>query len=153
MRQPIAVLVAGFVVSAVTAAEDDTKAELKRFEGSWEVVSIEASLMKTAPGKGAPQKAIIKDGKATFFAQGKELPTFKDLTLAIDPKKKPKVLDFIRGGNECLPCIYELTDQELKLAMPLVPKERKPGDRLPRPESFDTTGKPFLVLIMKRSKG
>jgi len=38
-------------------------------------------------------------------------------------------------------------------AMPLIPKPRKPGEPLARPESFDTKGKPFMVLTAKRSKG
>jgi uncharacterized protein (TIGR03067 family) len=107
---------------------------------------------KKVEAKEAPDKAVIKAGKATFFSQGKELPTFKDLKMEIDPKKKPKVLDLVRDEKESLPCIYELKEGEWKLAMPLVPKERKPGEQLPRPESFDTKDKPVMVLIAKRSK-
>jgi hypothetical protein len=31
--------------------------------------------------------------------------------------------------------------------------ERKPGERLPRPESFDAKDKPVVVLTAKRAKG
>jgi uncharacterized protein (TIGR03067 family) len=148
----VVVLVAALVVAAVAAADDATSTDLQALEGAWDIVSIEADGMKVDAGKGAPEKAVIKDGKATFFSQGKPIPTFKDLKLRIDATKKPRAVDLLRGDEESLPCIYEVTADELKLAMPLVPKERKPGEALQRPESFDTKDKPVTVLLAKRSK-
>jgi uncharacterized protein (TIGR03067 family) len=152
MKWPIAVLVAGFAVPAGAVADDAAKADLAKLEGTWDVVSIEAGGMKMPAGQGGPEKAVIKDGVATFFAQGKAMPTFKDLKLQLDPKKKPKAVDLVRGGKEILPCIYEVTDDGLKLAMPLVPLNRKPQEPLPRPESFDSKGQEFIVLTAKRGK-
>ena len=80
------------------------------------------------------------------------MPTFKDLKLQVDAKQKPNAVDLVRGEKERLPCIFEVTADELKLAMPLVPKERKPGEELQRPESFDSKDKPVMVLLAKRSK-
>ena len=152
MKCLIAILVAGFFVSAGFAADDQSKADMKKFEGTWEVVSIEMGGKKIAAGKGAPDKAVIKDGNATFFAAGKALRTFQDLKLKLDPKRKPKAVDLVRGGKETLPCIYEVTAKTLKLAMPMVRKKRNPGEKLPRPKSFDSQDKPVLVLSAKRSK-
>lgn len=36
--------------------------------------------------------------------------------------------------------------------MPMVPEDPKPGELLPRPESFDSKDKPVLVLHAKRQK-
>lgn len=152
MKWSTAVLVAGLIVSVGPGADDDRKNEMQKLEGTWKIVSIEMAGKKVDPGKGAPEQAVIKDGKATFFTGGKEIPTFKDLKLELDPTKKPKSLDLVRGEKESLPCIYEVTADELKVAMPLVPKERKPGEALPRPESFDLKDKPFMVLTAKRDK-
>jgi uncharacterized protein (TIGR03067 family) len=153
MWWPVTVLMAGFVVSAHAADKDDSETDLRKLEGTWEIVSIEAGGKKVDAGKGAPEKAVIKHGKATFFAAGKEMPTFKDLKLELDTKRKPKAVDLVRGEKEVLPCIYELTADVLKLAMPLVPAEKKAGESLSRPKSFDSKGEPFLVLSAKQRKG
>ncbi|HSQ56579.1 MAG TPA: hypothetical protein VLM40_12625, partial [Gemmata sp.] len=97
-----------------------------------------------------PDEVVIKDGKANFLSAGKELETFRNLKIELDPKKKPRAMDLLRGPNEGLPCIYEVTATDLKIAMPLVPKKRKPGEGLPRPESFDSKDKPVMVFIAKR---
>lgn len=151
MKWAIAFLVACLLVSAAQSG-DDAQAELRKLEGAWHVVSFEWAGMKADPFKGGPEKAVIKGGKATFFTGGKEIPHLTDLKLILDPKKKPKAVDLVRGEKESLPCIYEVTADELKIAMPYVPKDRKPGENLPRPESFDTKDKPFMVLTAKRSK-
>lgn len=151
-RQVVA-LVTALGVGSIAVAGDDTKADLRALEGAWEIVGIEAGGRKLEGGKGAPEKAVVKDGKATFFSQGKEMSTFKDLKLMIDAKKQPKAVDLVRGDKESLPCIYEITADGFRLAMPLIPRERKPEEPLPRPESFDTKDKPVMVLTAKRSKG
>jgi uncharacterized protein (TIGR03067 family) len=153
MKQPIVILVASFIVSASLAADDDNKAEMQKLEGTWKIVSFEVEGRKVDPGKGAPEKAVIKSGKATLFAGGKEIPTFRDLKLELDPKKKPKAVDLVRGEKESLPCIYEVTAKELKLAMPLIPDKKKPTDKLSRPESFESKDKPIMIMTAKRAKG
>lgn len=138
MKTLITLVAAGSVLAAGVAADADPRAELKKLEGTWEIVSIEAGGKKLDAGKGAPDRLVVKDGVATFSAGGMEIPTFKDLKLQLDPTKKPMAADLVRGGKESLPCIYEVTDAGLKLAMPMVPRDRKPGETLPRPESFDS---------------
>jgi hypothetical protein len=80
------------------------------------------------------------------------MPTFKDLRLVVDPTKTPKAIDLVRGDKESLPCIYERTADGFKLAMPMVPRDHKPGDLLPRPTSFETKDRMVMVLTAKRSK-
>ena len=122
MKWYVAVLAAGFA-SAAVAAEDDAKADLAKLDGSWEIVAIEAGGMKMDARKGAPEKAVVREGKATFFTDGKEIPTFKDMRLDLDPKKTPRSVDLVRNEKESLPCIYEIKGDEWKIAMPLVPKK------------------------------
>ena len=154
VKGQIVALLVGFFISAATAsaAQDEIDSDAPLLEGTWNVASIEAGGRKMEAAGGAPEKAVIKDGKVTFFSQGKEMSTFKNLKLQVDAKKKPKALDLVRNANETLPCIYELTQDEWKIAMPLVPKDKKPDELLPRPESFDTSNQPVMVLTAKRVK-
>ncbi len=153
MKWMLGILTASLVTMAGLAADDENKADLKKLEGTWDVVSMEIAGKKFEAGKGAPDKLVVKDGKMTLFADGKEVSTFKDIKLDVDARKKPKAVELVREGKETLPGIYEVTDDEVKLAMPLVPKDRKPGEALPRPESFETKDKPVMVIIAKRGKG
>lgn len=156
MKFSMAILVAGFLVSVGAADDEAGKADLRKLEGVWKVVSLEVADVKVKAGPGRPEKLVIKDGKMTIFSGGKEVPTAKNLRLVLDPNEKPKAVDLVRGEKESLPCIYEVTADKLKLAMPLIRAKKKPGERIPRPESFDTQDaekdKPFLVLTAKRSK-
>jgi uncharacterized protein (TIGR03067 family) len=152
MKWPIATLAAVVFVSVIVAADDDAKAEMQKLEGAWKVVSFEAGGMKVDPGKGAPEKIVIKNGKATFFAGGKEIPHLREVRLDLDPKAKPKAINLVRGENETLPCIYEVTANELKLGMPMAREKGDPGAPAPRPKSFDTKDKPFVVLTTERIK-
>ena len=151
MKWLLAALMMGFLPSAIFGA-DDAKTDLKRLEGTWKVVSVEAAGNKVNPGKGAPEKIVIKDGKLTLFAGGKALPTAKNLKIEIDPKKKPKTINLVRGEKESLPGIYEVKKDKLKLALPLISLDRKPGEKIPRPKSFETKDKPVVVLVAKRSQ-
>ena len=152
MKWYVAVLAAGFA-SAAVAAEDDAKADLAKLDGSWEIVAIEAGGMKMDARKGAPEKAVVREGKATFFTDGKEIPTFKDMRLDLDPKKTPRSVDLVRNEKEKSPCIYEIKGGRMgKSPCPWVPKEGKTGEKLPRPESFDSKDKPVMVMTLKRAK-
>lgn len=152
VKRLLAMLVVGFVVSFGVAADDKNKDELKKFEGTWDIESIEADGRKLPRGMGAPERAVVEAGKISFFTGGKKMPTFRDLALEFDPKSKPKAVNLVRGKNERLPCIYEVTERSLKLAIPLIPRQRDPKEPLPRPKSFETKGKPIMVLTAKRGK-
>jgi uncharacterized protein (TIGR03067 family) len=119
-------------------------------EGAWEVTSLEAIGRKAPPGEG-PERFVVREGRATFFAKGQEMPTFRQLRLDFGASKTPKAVDLVRGEGDFLPCIYELKGDELKLATPLVPPNRKPGEPLVRPSSFDTKDKPVALMVAKRT--
>lgn len=136
---------------ASIAFAEDAKDELVKLTGTWEITSVVAAGNEMPKRKGFVM-LVVKDGRLSMVDDGKPIETFSNLRMTLDPKKSPKVLDLIRGDNEELPAIYELKDDELKIAISMVPLKRKPDEKLPRPESFDSKGKEFLVITAKRRK-
>jgi uncharacterized protein (TIGR03067 family) len=126
----------------------EEKDELKKLEGSWDVVGIEAGGMAVPAGKGAPEKLTIKDGKMTGFGP--------EVSLSTDATKKPKWLNmtFTREGKEAtINAIYELDGDELKICMPLAPKKGSGvAFENKRPEGFETKGKTEMVIKVKKAK-
>jgi hypothetical protein len=138
-------------LSSLPADAQDGKEKLAKLEGRWRVISAVAGGMPIAD-RSAPTSLVIKDGKATFFAEEKAIPTFRDLTLRPDTARESKAIDFIRDGKLMLPCLCDAAGDDLKFAMPMIPERREPGDVIPRPESFDSKDKPVIVFTMKRIK-
>jgi len=141
MRIAMVILLAGALV-----ARADDKDEVKKLDGSWEVISV------TAGGKDLPKdkapNLTIKEGKMTGFGP--------EIKLATDATKKPKWLNmtFTRDGLEqTVNAIYELDGDELKIAMPLAPaKGSGAAFENKRPENWDTTDKPIMLIKAKKSK-
>lgn len=141
MRIATIILLAGTL-----AARADDKDELKKLDGSWEVVSV------TTGGKDFPKdkapNLTIKDGKMTGFGP--------EIKLATDATQKPKWLNmtFTRDGEErTVNAIYELDGDELKIAMPLAPaKGSGKAFENKRPENFDSTDKPVMAIKLKKAK-
>jgi uncharacterized protein (TIGR03067 family) len=152
----VPVIAAALCLWAGSAVCADEAADMKLLTGAWEVTSLEAFGQRVPVGQpGAPDKVVFKDGNATFFAQGKGMEKNIDLRVGLDASKNPKIMDFVRStkvGKESLPCLYEVSAEQLRLAMPMVPADKRPEDPLARPESFDTKGKPVVVLTAKRMK-
>jgi uncharacterized protein (TIGR03067 family) len=130
------------------AARADDKDELKKLEGTWEVVALEAGGQDQAKGKKGPPNLTIKDGVLTGFGP--------EIKLSTDATKKPKWLDmtFTREGMErTVNAIYELTGDELKICMPLAPaKGSGKVFENKRPDGFDTKDKPEMLIKVKRAK-
>lgn len=134
--------------SAISFAADESKPDVKAINGTWKIKSVELDGKKANEEMGFPDKAVIKDGEATFFkGEGMWHSTFGKIKLEFDPTKKPKTVEVL-WEKENLPGIYELAGDEFKLALPVVPLKGKPS----RPESFSTLGKPVVTFIMTRSK-
>ena len=138
----IAVLAFAFTVQA------DDKDELKKLEGDWNIVGMEANGMAVPAGKGTPEKLTIKDGKMTGFGP--------EVKLSTDATKKPKWLNmtFSREGKDAtVNAIYEVDGDELKICMPLAPKKGSGvAFENKRPEGFDTKGKIEMLIKAKRAK-
>ena len=138
-------------LSTVAAQAQDSKTDLAALDGSWKVVAIQIGGKKVPVGRGNPDKIVIKDGKITIWALEKPFAVFKDGELKLDAKQQPKTIDIVlaeRGFT--VPGIYELTEAELKLAIPKAPASS--DETLERPQSFETRGNKVMVLFTKRNK-
>jgi uncharacterized protein (TIGR03067 family) len=130
---------------ALTVRADD-KDEIKKLDGSWELVGLVAGGQEQ-PKEKAPN-LTIKAGVMTGFGP--------EIKLATDATKKPKWLNmtFTREGMEStVNAIYELDGDDLKICMPLAPKKGSGAVfENKRPESFDTKDKPEMLIKLKRAK-
>jgi len=137
------------LLAADTKTDDAAKAEAQKLEGTWTIVSAQAGGMDISKQVGLEQ-VVVGGNKIALRAQEMDVATF---AFTVDPSKKPKSLDWIKeADNTTLPAIYSLEGDELQVCMPLVPKERKPGEKLERPTGFDTKDKPWMLLKAKREK-
>jgi uncharacterized protein (TIGR03067 family) len=150
--RPYAPLLIGVVLLSVADASggDAAKEELKKLQGTWKVVEMEAA--------GKP----LLEGKKTLplVIEGEKL-TIMDNTMGmkIDPTPRPRLLDLLLAKGEerlTLKCIYALDKDELKICMPLLPKKGQkdvdPAKVNQRPKSFETAGKPLVLITAKREK-
>lgn len=137
-------------------ARDDAKDELKKLEGIWVRIYVEADGKKLDDVNKKPEDAIrltIRGDKFTTRQGGGEVVS----TFKLDPTKKPKHIDLsetVEGKDKPkpLPGIYELTDDVLKLCF-LFPFEEK-GDKLGmRPTEFSAkTGSDHVLEVYRREK-
>jgi uncharacterized protein (TIGR03067 family) len=141
MRYAVLVLaLAGGTLWADTK-EDAVKAELEKFQGTWQLASVETE------GKAPPEdliksiRVVIAGSKHTVHV-GDQVPA-KDIPFTIDPAKKPKeTTDKLPDGTE-IKGIYELDGDTLKSCVAPPGKDR--------PTEFKGTGG-NTVRVFKRVK-
>lgn len=135
------------LVLCVPVAVAADKDELKKLEGTWEVTDLKAG-GKAQPYKGKLDRLTVKDGTMSGFGP--------DIKLTTDGTQKPRWLNmtFSREGmDRTVNAIYELTGDELKIAMPMAPgKDSGKAFENKRPEGFETTGKAVMVITAKKAK-
>src|SRR3954465_13235449 len=119
-----AILLLAFTASsfATDAKEEAAKAELEKFQGTWQLVSVETE------GKAPPEEVIktirvvIAGSKHTVHV-GDQVPA-KDVPFTIDPAKKPReTTDKLSDGTE-IRGIYELDGDTLKSCVAPPGKDR-----------------------------
>lgn len=158
------VLSAGFLVSAGFAQQTaekksgettnqeseqtEEKITLESLEGTWNIESIEFRGEKAPPQGGAPEVIKISEGVMNTLAGGKPVGTFSNLEMAIK-EADPMQLDLVRergGEQRTLPCILKFEENQLVIALPMVPLDDRPDMETARPKSFDSNDGQFLVL-------
>ena len=145
-------LLAVLVVSGGQPAADEPKAdtareELKKLEGTWQVVSVETRRKARPAGEVNGLKLVIKGDSSTFEKDGK--PVVGTGKLSIDPGKKPKTIDIaVTGAPEdprgtfTILGIYELDGNSLRMCWG--------GPK--RPTEFRTTPDGGDLWVLKRDK-
>jgi uncharacterized protein (TIGR03067 family) len=129
------------------AQDDAAKKELKKFQGTWQVVSALDS------GKPVPDevvhnlKIVIKEDRLTLKGVEDLILKFGKIKLVVDPSTMPKILDFkIEAGSEkdsTFEGIYEFKDKRLKICASTVSGNR--------PSEFESkAGSNRVLFVLKR---
>jgi uncharacterized protein (TIGR03067 family) len=138
-------------VTGLTAAGDDkgetVKEDRKKYEGTWQVVSLEVDGNKTAED-GARKITVVNeaDGKWAVEVEGKVIARG---TSEIDPTKKPKAVDLTETEGDAkgktFRGIYEFEDDTRKVCLAESGKER--------PKEFSSkAGNGHVLAVLKRVK-
>ncbi len=120
----------------------DAKQELKLLQGTWRVLALEVD-GKAQPPEKSPKEIIIAGNKVTGIGP--------EMTMRLDPTKKPKWVDLaFKKMDKVYPirAIYEIEGNNLKICMPLAAKGKVFENK--RPEGFSTAGKGVALFTAKR---
>lgn len=147
MRTLICVTLASLFVIGIAAAGDDAKADLKRLQGTWQVVSAISKGEKVPAEDIFELELVIEGDKINVREKGKvqERMTFK-----IDPAKKPPAIDFTHTDgpkkDKVDHAIYQLDGDNLKICV----NEESGGAR---PRAFaSNAGSTYSLVVLKRAK-
>jgi uncharacterized protein (TIGR03067 family) len=144
MGKYVVVVVAFAFMAAVCAADEDAaKAELKKLEGTWQLVSSVKDGKEVAKEVVKKVRVVIKGSKHTVYF-GNDVAA-KEIPFTIDPTKNPKTaVDTLPGGKE-IKGIYKLDGYTLTSCVAEVGKER-PTEFVSKPGSGHT------LRVLKRVK-
>ncbi|QJX00720.1 TIGR03067 domain-containing protein [Frigoriglobus tundricola] len=141
-------LIACFVLAGAAArAADPVADEVKKLQGEWQVVEVEAKGKKVAKddAEAKSMRFLIKDTELVVRAAdggGAE----RKKTFKLDPAKTPKEIDVTSlDGQEkdtTAACIYKLEKDRLTICMPYFTK-----DPSRRPTEFKAGADDGLMLI------
>ena len=143
MRLALFTLLA-LTLSAYAGEKGDGKEDLKKLQGTWKVVALEAD-GKAQPKEKSPKEIVIEGKKLTGLGP--------EMTVTLDPGKKPKWVDltFKREGKLYpVRAIYEVRGDELKVCIPLAEKGKLFENK--RPTGFETKGKAVMLLKARRAE-
>jgi uncharacterized protein (TIGR03067 family) len=144
VKATFVVVLATMVLGVASGDDKAVQDEKQKLEGVWKPINVEVA-GKPVPDDQRPAQIEFKGDR--ILGLGPEM------TFAVDPSKRPRHIDLIAkvGGMDIkAPSIYELTDDELKLCIPLAEKGKPP--ELKRPEGFDAKKAPVILIRIKRIK-
>jgi RNA polymerase sigma-70 factor (ECF subfamily) len=123
--------------------EDAAKADLKKLQGTWTLVSLETGGKKVPEGQLQDVTFVVKDDKATL--KHGDAPAHEG-TLKVDPGKDPKEIDMTlgeAGKGEVQKAIYKLEKDTLTICTAHSADER--------PSAFATKeGTKLAVMVFKK---
>jgi uncharacterized protein (TIGR03067 family) len=134
------------LISAPVLRGGDAKADLDKFQGTWDVTGYERN------GEKFPVKAITftGDNMKRYAVAGDPSPSRPEWAIKLDPSKKPRAIDAMvltgpqKGKTRV--GIYQLEGDELKLCFARPDVKERPG------EFKSTEGSELEVITLKRSK-
>jgi uncharacterized protein (TIGR03067 family) len=140
------------VAAATAAPAQDTRKDMQELEGTWKFVSAEMFGKKLGERDLDLEKIVVQGDTITLQRPaGRES---KPLTFVLTPTRTPRTIDLLTVKDEAAKVwkgIYAVDGDELRLCLPYVRKGGGNTDPV-RPESFDTAGRPHLVIIAKRER-
>ena len=119
------------------------KEEIKKVQGQWKVVAMEAN-GKKLEGAEASFTHVTFEGYKVYLHQGNQALLFG---VTFDLAKDPKQIDLV-GANATLPSIYALDGDKLQLFLPALLK----GGGFRRSSGFDTVKNAGVLLKAERQK-
>jgi uncharacterized protein (TIGR03067 family) len=146
----LAALVLGLFLAATAGAADDaTKKDQDKLQGTWQTVIGEFNGEKLDEELCKVLKFVCKGDKFEVQGPAEILQQYAKGTFKLDATTKPKTLDITIGeGDEkgdVVESIYELDGDNLKVCGKLIGKER-PADFTTKP------GSNMVSLVLKREK-
>jgi uncharacterized protein (TIGR03067 family) len=137
-------LIALVMVIAADAQDDGAKKDLEKFQGNWQLISMERDGKKTPPEDAKKITLSIQGNK---FVLRKDAAVISEGTMTLDPTKKPKEIDetITTGPNKgkVFSAIYEIDDEQHKICFAAAGKER--------PTAFSSSNGQ-LFQVWKREK-
>ncbi len=144
-----AALALGLCLAVSVRADDATKKDHEKFQGTWTVVSAELNGEKLDEAITKGLKFIVKGDK--FDVEGPEevKKEYAKGTFKMEAGTTPKTIDIKVGEGdmkgETKEGIYELDGDNMKLCAKMVGKDR--------PSEFATkAGSEMVLLVLKREK-
>jgi uncharacterized protein (TIGR03067 family) len=140
----IAFLVGALI--ATDAGDDAAKKDLAKFQGNWQLISMERDGKKTPPEEARKITLFIQGDK---FILRKDATVISEGTMKVDPTKKPKEIDetITTGPNKgkVFSAIYEVDDEQHRICFAAAGKER--------PTEFSSLpGSGQILQVWKREK-
>jgi uncharacterized protein (TIGR03067 family) len=119
------VCLASIVLIAVDAGDVATKKDLEKFQGNWQLISMERDGKKT-PDEDAKKITLVIQGNK--FILRKDAAVISEGTMTLDPTKKPKEIDetITTGPNKgkVYSAIFEIDDDQHRICFAPAGKER-----------------------------
>jgi uncharacterized protein (TIGR03067 family) len=126
-------LVGFLLMSSLSVANEPVSGDVKRLQGSWRFVALEANGEKKPAEETQGWKVIFKGDEMWVV---KPEGTDPKLKFKLDPTKEPKTIDLIvqegKDKGEVAPGIYAFSNGQLRLCINIF------GDRSFRPREFKT---------------
>lgn len=137
-------LIAVTILIAADAQDDAAKKDLDKFQGNWQLISMERDGKKT-PQEDAKKITLTIQGNK--FVLRRDAVVISEVTMTLDTSKKPKEIDetITTGPNKgkVFSAIYEIDDEHHKICFAATGKER--------PTAFSSSSGQILQ-VWKREK-